>query len=158
MSSLDALQQQLQDRDRLIQQLAQEIVQVNQHNRSLQQTLDQSSSSRGSVDPAPELDRQVQRLREELTLKEKEIFALQERMQQVQQENHKLQQYLRDVPELYKRKFSERLAPFKERMNQVESENLRLHQFIEDLDRQLPEDLPKKTPLLADPEQDLESR
>ncbi|WP_218081844.1 hypothetical protein [Anthocerotibacter panamensis] len=156
----EELVQLLKERDRLIQQLAQELVHTNQHNRSLQAQLDQRPQAQ--VPPASEsipateeqtiwLERQLARAREELSAKEKENRVLLENLQQAQQDNQKLQQYLRELPDLYRRKFAERLVPFKERMSQIQSENDRLQQFIQGLERQLPES--QLPPLLPPPKQ-----
>jgi len=139
----EELLRQLQERDQLVQQLAQEIIHVNQHNRALQQQLDQSASHPQTGNAY--LEQQLAKTREDLFLKEKENFTLLERLQQAQQENARLQQYLRDLPDLYRQKFAERMIPFKERLSQVESENHRLQQFIQ---TQLPEGDAPTTPLL----------
>jgi chromosome segregation ATPase len=139
----EELLRQLQERDQLVQQLAQEIIHVNQHNRALQQQVDQSASQPQTGNAY--LEQQLAKTREDLFLKEKENFTLLERLQQAQQENARLQQYLRDLPDLYRQKFAERMIPFKERLSQVENENHRLQQFIQ---TQLPEADAPNIPLL----------
>jgi len=121
---------QLAEKDRLIQQLAQELIQVNQFNRTLQQQPEPRNGSGERNERVQWLEQQNSKLREDMALKEKENYALLDKLQQVQQENQKLQQYLRDVPELYRRKFSERIAPIKARLQEMESENKRLVQAL----------------------------
>ncbi|WP_287129839.1 hypothetical protein [Candidatus Cyanaurora vandensis] len=132
------LQQLLYEREQLIQELAQELIQVNQHNRVLQQAADPATSPAQPNERVAWLERQLTKAREDLAAKERENYVLLERVQQGQQENQKLQQYLRELPDLYRRKFTERMGPFKERMNQVERENHRLQQCLQTLG-QLPD-------------------
>jgi len=137
MTHEDFEQRSLQ-KDRLIQQLAQELIQVNQVNRSLQQT-QQSQEPSANPERIAWLEKQLTKARDEIAAKDKENRQLLDRLQQSQQEIQKLQQYLRELPDLYRRKFTERMVPFKQRMNEVELENHRLQQFIQSQDRQLPE-------------------
>ncbi len=147
----EELLRQLQEKDLLIQQLAQELIQINQLNRSLQQTTPYPRAI--AVDPGSNngeevlwLKRQLEQAREEVATKQKENLTLLDSLQQVQQENQKLQQYLRDLPDMYRRKFTERMEGFKERMSQIQEENRRLQEFIQTTAPSLPE--AATTPLL----------
>jgi chromosome segregation ATPase len=124
---------QLAEKDQLIQQLAQELIQVNQHNRILQQQSEiprVEAAFEGRREQMQWLEKQVGELRGEIAQKEQENLTLLDNLQTVQQENQKLQQYLRDLPELYRQKFTERLTPIKHRLHQIESENKRLQQLV----------------------------
>ncbi len=109
--SIAILQQKLAERDQVIPELALELVRLNQLNRSLQQCLLIAAENKALVPST-----------HDLSTREPHSLG---------QDNLKLQQYLRDLPHLYQRKFAERILPLKQQLGDLRAENQELSHHIQ---------------------------
>jgi hypothetical protein len=62
------------------------------------------------------------------------------KMNQLRDENRRLEQYVQDLPELYRKKFKERMEVLETRLIEMQSENSRLSLAILEMATPLPED------------------
>ncbi len=161
-SEYETLQNQLQERQQLIQQLAQELVEANIKIRTLETAPPQLGQGGGSGSDYEEmLNQQVHLLNEENRTLRQQIGLLEQRitevrkergelenshstllskMNQLRDENRRLEQYVQDLPELYRRKFKERMEVLETRLIEMQSENGRLSLAILEMATPLPED------------------
>lgn len=144
--------QTVQERDQLVQKLAAELVNVNEHNRRLRAEFD-SRQDKPAIDldhhqaiimqkqfleaQNGQLEIQLKAVREEAALREVELRALTTKMQTLSEANRQLEHHLESVPQLYHRKFQERLAPVTEQVRSIQGENRRLQQEVEGLAHKL---------------------
>ncbi len=73
-----------------------------------------------------QLETQVKGSREEIDAREAGLRALLGKIQTLSDNNRQLEQHLNEVPELYRRKFTERMNPVAEKIQGIQSENYRL--------------------------------
>jgi chromosome segregation ATPase len=157
----EPLQHQLQERQKLIQRLAQELVEANVKIRALE-TAPQPSQRVGSATEYEEtLNQQIhllteenRTLRQQVNLLEKRITEIRRErgemengqgtllsnMNQLRDENRRLEQYVQDLPELYRKKFKERMEVLETRLIEMQSENSRLSLAILEMATPLPGD------------------
>lgn len=166
------LRQSVQERDQLVQKLAAELVNVNEHSRRLRAEFD-SHQDKPALDrdhhqalvmknhfleaQNGQLEIQLKAVREEAALREVELRALTTKMQTLSEANRQLEHHLESVPQLYNRKFQERLAPVTEQLRSIQGENCRLQQEVEGLSHKLltVQDVINQPLLLADPDRPL---
>jgi chromosome segregation ATPase len=161
-SEYETLQHQLMERQQLIQQLAQELVEANVKIRALE-TLPQPQLSQrvGSASEYEEtLNQQIhllteenRTLRQQMNLLEQRMTELRKdrseienghetllaKMNQLRDENRRLEQYVQDLPELYRKKFKERMEVLETRLIEMQSENSRLSLAILEMATPLPD-------------------
>jgi chromosome segregation ATPase len=73
-----------------------------------------------------QLEAQIKGSREEIDAREAGLRALLGKIQTLSGNNRQLEQHLQEVPELYRRKFTERMNPVAEKIQGIQSENYRL--------------------------------
>jgi chromosome segregation ATPase len=178
-SDHEMLQHQLQERQQLIQQLAQELVEANIKIRTLETAPPQYSQGGGSGSDYEEtLNQQVHLLNEENRTLRQQIGLLEQRiteirkergelenshetllskMNQLRDENRRLEQYVQDLPELYRKKFKERMEVLETRLIEMQSENGRLSLAILEMATPLPEDSTQITTYLPPLDDDITS-
>ncbi|MGA7954805.1 MAG: hypothetical protein WCA07_14925 [Gloeobacterales cyanobacterium] len=165
-SEYETLQHQLQERQQLIQQLAQELVEANVKIRALE-TAPQLNQRLGSGTEYEEtLNQQIHLLIEENRMLRQQINILEQRMaeirkdrsemengqdtlltkmNQLRDDNRRLEQYVQDLPELYRKKFKERMEVLETRLIEMQSENSRLSLAILEMATPLPENSTETT-------------
>lgn len=129
-SEIARLQEELDMRDQLVQQLSQELFRLVKGNQDFM--------------PAPELteahQQEMQALREQLRKQEQQIAFYQEQIeardeetQQLRQSTQELtdrtrmlEQVVQELPRIYKEKFAERMNAVKDRVAQIQQENRQL--------------------------------
>ncbi len=172
-SEHETLQHQLLERQQLIQQLAQELVEANVKIRALE-TASQPIQRVGSTSEYEEtLNQQIHLLAEENRALRQQMHLLEQRMTEVRKdrsdienghdtllakmnqlrdENRRLEQYVQDLPELYRKKFKERMEVLETRLIEMQSENSRLSLAILEMATPLPDSTEITTylPLLDD--------
>lgn len=159
-SEYETLQHQLLERQQLIQQLAQELVEANVKIRALE-TTQQPMQRVGSASEYEEtLNQQIHLLTEENRTLRQQLLLLEQRitevrkdrseienghdtllakMNQLRDENRRLEQYVQDLPELYRKKFKERMEVLETRLIEMQSENSRLSLAILEMATPLPD-------------------
>ena len=133
------LQQELQLRDQLVQQLSQELFRL----------------VKGNDDPAPALEAQhqeeLQRLREQFQEVEQQVVFYQERLTQKDQEisqlrqsvkelgdrSRRLEQVVQELPQMYRQKFAERMATVRDKVEKLQRENRQLHADLQSVSYRL---------------------
>ena len=148
------LRRMLEDRDALIRQTVTELVRVNQQNRQLQMSLDQAqrpattsqdedqlmalrSQNQYLEDNVRRLEGQVKAARDEVNERESGLRALLGKIQDLSENNRQLEKHLNDVPELYRRKFTERLNPVTACIENIQTENRRLQGEVQGMAQKL---------------------
>lgn len=148
------LRRMLEERDALVRQMVTELVRVNQQNRQLQMSLDQvqrpaaSSQDQDQImalrsqnqyleDNVRRLEGQLKAARDEVNEREGGLRALLGKIQDLSENNRQLEQHLHDVPELYRRKFTERLNPVTACIENIQTENRRLQGEVQGMAQKL---------------------
>lgn len=124
------LREELQLRDQLVQQLSQELFRLVKGNtgflpspeiaeRNQAQTLALREQLQG-------VEQQVTFYQEQLAERDAEIYQLRQSVQELSDRTRMLEQVIQELPQIYRQKFAERLAPVKEKVAQLQRENRQL--------------------------------
>ncbi|MCS7030771.1 MAG: hypothetical protein NZL92_04490 [Gloeomargarita sp. SKYG116] len=77
------------------------------------------------------LQTELHRCQQHLQQREHELVEMHGSLQAIQERNQNLETILRDLPELYRRRFNARLAPVKEQLSRLQEENRRLQSELQ---------------------------
>lgn len=125
------LRQELTLRDRLVQQLSQELC------RLIKDNAGSSSFAKISEDPQTDLrqlqlqlqnaERQGLLYQAQLIQKDQDIHQLQQSIHTLNEHSRKLEEAMQELPEIYRQKFSERMAAVRVKVEKLQRENRQLH-------------------------------
>ena len=115
------LREELEQRDRLLQQLSLKLFRLVQDNTNFivepEDTSHSDEKSRGLLrEKFQELEKQVIFYQQEIVVRDGEIYQLRESYQELTNHSQMLEEVIRELPIIYQRKFAERLAPVQETM------------------------------------------
>jgi hypothetical protein len=143
-SEILALRQALQVRDQLIQQLSQELF------RLLMQPEQPALSAAPFPDCSPseaianplhrqlqEAEAQLHHYQSQLVSRDSEIAYLTQTVQELRDRNHLLAQTVRELPEVYRQKFTARLAQVQQQVDVLQQENRRLQTELQTVSYEL---------------------
>lgn len=143
-SEILALLQALQVRDQLIQQLSQELF------RLLVQPEQPALSAAPFPDCSPsepianplhrqlqETEAQLHHYQSQLVSRDSEIAHLTQTVQELRDRNHLLAQTVRELPEVYRQKFTARLAQVQQQVDVLQQENRRLQTELQTVSYEL---------------------
>lgn len=135
------LRQELQLRDQLVQQLSQELFRLVKGNTTF-------------IPPKPEPERDLQQLQalqeqlqaveqqvtfyqEQITARDAEIYQLRQSVQELTDRSRMLEQVVQELPQIYRRKFEERMAPIREKVAMLQKENRQLQAELQSVSYRL---------------------
>lgn len=135
------LQEELELRDQLVQQLTQELFRLVKKNPSLIPQLEVSNSDPGE---AQLLQTQLEQVREELKSereqianRDREIEQLNQSVEELSDRNQVLVKAVQELPSIYRQKFAERLATVKEKVERLQRENRQLYAELQSVSYRL---------------------
>lgn len=124
------LREELQLRDQLVQQLSQELFRLVKGNTGFLPAVEVSERHQSQMLALREqlqgVEQQVTFYQEQLAERDAEIYQLRQSAQELTDRSRMLEQVIQELPQIYRQKFSERLAPVKDKVAQLQRENRQL--------------------------------
>jgi chromosome segregation ATPase len=141
-SEVVRLQEELQMRDQLVQQLSQELFRLVKGNASTTPTSEISSERhlaemRALREQLQNVEQQVTFYQEQIAERDAEIYQLRQSVQELTDRSRMLEQVVQELPKIYKQKFAERMAPVREKVALVQRENRQLHAELQSVSYRL---------------------
>lgn len=122
--------EELNTRDRLVQQLSQELFRLVKDNIAYAPRPEVAGDDRAEVrllrEQLQEVERQVCFYQAQLQRRDLEIQQLRQTIHELTERSQMLEQVIRELPKVYTRKFAERLAPIKTKLIALQGENRQL--------------------------------
>lgn len=135
------LREELNVRDQLVQQLSQELFRLVKSNGKLVPTPElserQQAETQALRDQLRGVENQVAFYQEQLSNKDGEIYQLRQSVHELTDRSRMLEQVVEELPQVYKQKFDQRLAPLKEKIAQIQRENRQLHAELQSVSYRL---------------------
>lgn len=140
-SEVVRLNDELQTRDQLVQQLSQELFRLVKGNASLVPSPHLSehhlSEMRALREQLQSVEEQVAFYQSQISEKDAEIYQLRQSVKELTDRSRMLEQVVEELPRIYKQKFAERLAPIKEKVAMIQRENRQLHAELQSVSYRL---------------------
>ncbi|KAM3103217.1 Npun_F5560 family protein [Phormidesmis sp. 146-12] len=141
-SEVVRLQEELQMRDQLVQQLSQELFRLVKGNANPVPTSEISAERhlaemRALREQLQQVEQQVTFYQEQIAERDAEIYQLRQSVQELTDRSRMLEQVVQELPKIYKQKFAERMAPVREKVALVQRENRQLHAELQSVSYRL---------------------
>ncbi|MBW4643925.1 MAG: hypothetical protein KME23_13195 [Goleter apudmare HA4340-LM2] len=140
-TEVSQLRQELQLRDQLVQQLSQELFRLVKGNTNFipqrsesEEDLIQLQSLREQLEA---VEQQVTFYQEQITTRDTEIYQLRQSVQELTDRSRMLEQVVQELPQIYRRKFEERMAPVREKVATLQRENRQLQAELQSVSYRL---------------------
>lgn len=140
-TEVSKLRQELQLRDQLVQQLSQELFRLVKGNTNF---LPQPEVSERHLTQLHALQEQLQAIeqqvtfyQEQITARDTEIYQLRQSVQELTDRSRMLEQVVQELPQIYRRKFEERMAPVREKVALLQRENRQLQAELQSVSYRL---------------------
>ncbi|GAP99181.1 Npun_F5560 family protein [Leptolyngbya sp. NIES-2104] len=137
------LQEELQMRDQLVQQLSQELFRLVKGNAIAPVPSSDEPSERhlAEVQSLREqlhtVEQQVTFYQEQMTQRDQEIYELRQTTQELTERSKMLEQVVQELPKVYRQKFAERMQPVREKVAMIQRENRQLHAELQSVNYRL---------------------
>jgi DNA repair exonuclease SbcCD ATPase subunit len=140
-SEVSRLQDELQIRDQLVQQLSQELFRLVKGNAGLVPDPALTERQQGEIRALREqlqgMEQQVQFYQEQISERDAEIYQLRQSVQELTERSRMLEQVVQELPGIYRKKFGERLADVREKVARIQRENRQLHAELQSVSYRL---------------------
>ncbi|MBD1904788.1 hypothetical protein H6F74_24150 [Trichocoleus sp. FACHB-90] len=140
-SDVTRLREELQMRDQLVQQLSQELFRLVKGNANFMPKPEVSerhmAQMRALREQLQEVEQQVTFYQEQITSRDTEIYQLRQSVQELTDRSRMLEQVVQELPQIYKQKFAERMAPVREKVAMLQRENRQLHAELQSVSYRL---------------------
>ncbi|MBD2383918.1 Npun_F5560 family protein [Cylindrospermum sp. FACHB-282] len=140
-TEVSQLRQELQLRDQLVQQLSQELFRLVKGNTNFmpqrsepERDLSQFKALREQLQA---VEQQVTFYQEQITVRDAEIYQLRQSVQELTDRSRMLEQVVQELPQIYRRKFEERMAPVREKVTVLQRENRQLQAELQSVSYRL---------------------
>jgi chromosome segregation ATPase len=135
------LREDLQMKDQLVQQLSQELFRLVKSNANpiLNQQVPEEylEQMRLLREQMQGFEEQVDFYQEQIANRDGEIYQLRQSVQELTDRSRMLEQVVQELPEIYRAKFAERMAPVKEKVEKLQRENRQLHAELQSVSYRL---------------------
>ncbi|WP_338016972.1 Npun_F5560 family protein [Myxacorys almedinensis] len=140
------LQEELQMRDQLVQQLSQELFRLvkGNVNTTAAAVPSQHEPSERHLDEMRALREQLHGIEEQVTFyqgqiedRTVEVRDLKQSVEELTERSRMLEQVVQELPKIYRQKFAERMAPVKEKVAMIQRENRQLHAELQSVSYRL---------------------
>lgn len=135
------LNQELQMRDQLVQQLSQELFRLVKGKSEIiphpQANLDCQAQVKRLREQLQGVEEQVQFYQEQIAVRDREIVELRQSVEELTERSRMLEQVVQQLPDIYRQKFAERMAPVKEKVEMLQRENQKLHAELQSVSYRL---------------------
>ncbi|MBF2064401.1 MAG: hypothetical protein IGS39_08265 [Calothrix sp. C42_A2020_038] len=140
-TEVSKLRQDLQLRDQLVQQLSQELFRLVKGNKNFMPDPELSERHQSQVQALREqlqaVEQQVTFYQEQITSRDTEIYQLRQTVQELTDRSRMLEQVVQELPQIYRRKFEERMAPVREKVATLQRENRQLQAELQSVSYRL---------------------
>lgn len=140
-TEVSQLRQELQLRDQLVQQLSQELFRLVKGNANFmpQRTEPEYDSSKLQAlqEQLEAVEQQVTFYQEQITTRDTEIYQLRQSVQELTDRSRMLEQVVQELPQIYRRKFEERMGPVREKVAILQRENRKLQAELQSVSYRL---------------------
>ena len=140
-TEVSRLRDELEMRDQLVQQLSQELFRLVKGNTGFMPSPQVSERHMGEMRSLREqlqgVEQQVMFYQEQIAARDGEIYQLRQSVQELTDRSRMLEQVVQELPQIYKKKFTERLAPVKEKMVLIQRENRQLQAELQSVSYRL---------------------
>lgn len=140
-TEVSKLRQELQLRDQLVQQLSQELFRLVKGNTNFMPQLEISERHLTQLQALREqlqaVEQQVTFYQEQITTRDAEIYQLRQSVQELTDRSRMLEQVVQELPQIYRRKFEERMAPVREKVAILQRENRQLQAELQSVSYRL---------------------
>jgi chromosome segregation ATPase len=130
-SEIKRLQDELQLRDQLVQQLSQELFRMVKGQTQFMPQPEVSDRQKAEArllrEQLQEVEEQVSFYQEQITSRDQEIYQLRQANQELTDRVQMLEHALQEMPDIYRRKFEDRMQPIREKIEHLQRENRQLH-------------------------------
>lgn len=135
---VERLQQELAQRDVLIEQLSEELFRLLKGNVAFvpHQEL-HNTDLEGAQQQITDLENQLSECQNIIAAKDQEIATLRGTVQDLTERTRNLERIVQDLPTVYRQKFAERMAPIKAKVEMLQRENRELHMELQTLNYHL---------------------
>jgi predicted nucleic acid-binding Zn-ribbon protein len=135
------LREELQTRDQLVQQLSQELFRLVKGNASIVPSSAPSEAHMAELRALREqlqsVEQQVTFYQEQIASRDTEIYQLRQSVKELTERSKMLERVVQELPQVYRQKFAERMAPIREKVTQIQRENRQLHAELQSVSYRL---------------------
>jgi chromosome segregation ATPase len=135
------LQQELQLRDQLVQQLSCELFRLVKGNANFAPQPELSASHQAELqglrEQLEDVEQQVTFYQEQITSRDTEIYQLRQTVQDLTDRTRMLEQVVQELPQIYRQKFEERMNPVREKVATLQKENRQLQAELQSVSYRL---------------------
>jgi chromosome segregation ATPase len=135
------LRDELHVRDQLVQQLSQELFRLVKGKATASTTAQVSPESAEEMRILREqlqgVEQQVGFYQDQIASRDSEIHQLRQTVRELGDRSRMLEQVVQEMPNVYRQKFAERIAPIKEKVALIQQENRRLHAELQSVSYRL---------------------
>ncbi|AKG22749.1 Npun_F5560 family protein [Calothrix sp. 336/3] len=140
-TEVSKLRQELQLRDQLVQQLSQELFRLVKGNTNFTPQSEVSERHQSQLLALQEqlsaVEQQLSFYQEQITSRDTEIYQLRQTVQELTDRSRMLEQVVQELPQIYRRKFEERMAPVREKVATLQRENRQLQAELQSVSYRL---------------------
>ncbi len=140
-TEVSRLNEELQMRDQLVHQLSAELFRLVKGNNNFLPSAETSDRDRSQLKSLREqlqaVEEQVSFYQEQIAQKDAENYQLRQSVQELTDRSGMLEQVVQELPEVYRQKFSDRLAEVLERVEMLQRENRQLHAELQSVSYRL---------------------
>lgn len=140
-TEVSKLRQELQLRDQLVQQLSQELFRLVKGNTDFMPQPEVSERHQNELNALREqlqaVEEQVSFYQEQISTRDSEIYQLRQSVQELTDRSRMLEQVVQELPQIYRHKFEERMAPVREKVAVLQQENRQLQAELQSVSYRL---------------------
>ncbi|MFM7364881.1 MAG: Npun_F5560 family protein [Cuspidothrix sp.] len=140
-TEISQLHQELQLRDQLVQQLSQELFRLVKGNTNFTLPKPESevdlSQLQALRDQLQAVEQQVTFYQDQITNRDTEIYQLRQSVQELTDRSRMLEQVVQELPQIYRRKFEERMTPVRDKVTMLQRENRQLQAELQSVSYRL---------------------
>lgn len=156
-AEIGRLKEEIDMRDRLVEQLSQELFRLVEGSAQAIPSSTPSDLSSGQQKHVQmlrtqleEVEKQVEFYQAQIEQRDLELYAQRQAVQELTDRASTLERVVQELPEIYKEKFAERLQPVEERVAQLQRENRQLHAELQSVNYRLAQRMKMNTPDTVD--------
>ncbi|TAF05887.1 MAG: hypothetical protein EAZ77_13245 [Nostocales cyanobacterium] len=140
-AEVSQLHQELQLREQLVQQLSQELFRLVKGNSSFIPQKTETECDLSQLEALKEqlqaVEEQVMFYQEQITSRDSEIHQLRQSVQELTDRSRMLEQVVQELPQIYRRKFEERMTPVRDKVAMLQRENRQLQAELQSVSYRL---------------------
>jgi chromosome segregation ATPase len=140
-TEISQLRQELQLRDQLVQQLSQELFRLVKGNSVFMPQRMESEHDSSQLQALKEqiqaVEQQVTFYQEQISARDSEIYQLRQSVQELTDRSRMLEQVVQELPQIYRQKFEERMAPVRDKVAMLQRENRQLQAELQSVSYRL---------------------